>query len=136
MSLQFSVPIRNARLDVVESTTGASPILKLRTGAPPATCATADSGTVVATMNLPSDWMSNASAGSKALLGTWQDLLADAAGTAGHFRIYDSTGTTCHIQGIVAITGTAGADLTLDNPVLAPNQRVDISSFAIAEPNG
>jgi hypothetical protein len=38
--------------------------------------------------------MANASSGSKAKSGTWQDASADNAGTAAHFRIHDSTGTT------------------------------------------
>src|SRR5688500_4220569 len=116
MALQFSVAVRNARLDVVESTIGVSPTLEIRSGAPPATCATADSGTVLATMTLPSDWMAAASAGAKALSGTWQDAAADAAGTAGHFRI--KAAGTCHLQGTVTATG-GGGDMTLDNAVLA-----------------
>lgn len=99
MAVQLSVTARNNRLDSIETTIGASAILRIRTGAPPATCATADSGTAVATANLPSDYFSAASAGSKALLGTWQDTSADATGTAAHFRLYDSAGTTCHLQG-------------------------------------
>ncbi len=134
MPFQFSVTARNARADALETAVGASPILRLRSGAKPATCATADSGTVLATMNLPADWMSTASAGSKALLGTWQDLLADAAGTVGHFRIYDSTGTTCHVQGSVTATG-GGGDMQLDNPVLALSQRVDVTAFSVTEGN-
>src|SRR3990167_5250459 len=57
MSFQFSVAARNAWLDAIETAIGASAILKIRTGAVPATCATADAGTVLATMALPSDWM-------------------------------------------------------------------------------
>ena len=34
--------------------------------------------------------------------GTWQDASADASGRAGYFRIFDSAGTTCHIQGLAA----------------------------------
>lgn len=130
MAFQFSVGARNAQLDAIETAIGASAILRLRTGAPPATCATADSGTVVATMTLPSDWMAAASGGSKALAGTWQDASADAAGTAAHFRIYDSTGTTCHMQGTVTATG-GGGDMTLDNPVLASGQQVTITGFTL-----
>lgn len=103
MALQYSVAVRNAKLDQVEVIIGASAILKIRTGAPPATCATADSGTVLATLNLPSDWMSAAAAGAKAKLGTWEDLSADAAGTAGHFRLYATDGTTCGAQGTVTV---------------------------------
>lgn len=134
MAIQLSTNVRNARLDAIETTVGASPILKIRSGAAPATCATADAGTVLATMTLPSDWAAAASGGSKALLGTWQDASADAAGTAGHFRIYDSAGTTCHIQGTVTATG-GGGDLTLDNAVLAAGQSVTINTFTLTDAN-
>jgi hypothetical protein len=99
MAIQLSTTVRNARLDAIETAIGVSAVLKIRTGAPPATVATADSGTVVATVNLPSDWLANAASAQKAMSGTWQDLSADAAGTAGHFRIYASDGTTAHMQG-------------------------------------
>lgn len=134
MTLQLSVAVRNARLDAIESTTGVSAILKMRTGAQPATCATADSGTVLATLTLPSDWMAAASAGSKAMSGTWEDTSADNAGTAAHFRIYDSTGTTCHLQGTVTITG-GGGDMTVDNPVFAAAQDFIITGFALTDGN-
>ena len=134
MALQFSVAVRNAMLDAIESTTGATAILRLRTGAPPATCATADSGTIVAEMTLPADWMAAASGGTKALSGTWQDLSANAAGTVAHFRIYDSAGSTCHAQGTVTITG-GGGDMTLDNNVLALAQQVTITSYTYTAAN-
>lgn len=134
MALQFSVAVRNGMLDAIETVTGATAILRLRTGAPPATCATADSGTLVAEMTLPSDWMAAASGGTKALLGTWQDLSANAAGTVAHFRIYDSTGVTCHAQGTVTITG-GGGDMTLDNNVLALAQQVTITSYTYTAAN-
>jgi hypothetical protein len=134
MATQFSIPVRNARADAVETATGASAIVKIRTGAQPATAATADSGSVLATVNLPSDWMSAASAGAKALLGTWQDLTADAAGTAAHFRLYATDGTTCHIQGSVTATG-GGGDMQVDNVVFAAGQKFDITAFGWTEPN-
>src|SRR5690242_10786579 len=105
MSLQYSTSVRNARLDAIESTTGTAAVLKVYSGSAPANCAAAASGTVLATVNLPTDWMAAASGGSKAMLGTWQDSSADNTGTSGHFRIYDSTATTCHIQGTVTVTG-------------------------------
>jgi hypothetical protein len=134
MSLQYSTPVRNAQLDAFESTIGASAILKIRTGAPPANCGTADSGTVLATLNLPSDWMAAAASGAKSLSGTWQDSSADAAGTAAHFRIYDSGGSTCHCQGTITATG-GGGDLTLDNVSIASGQQVTITSFTITAGN-
>jgi len=134
MAVQLSTSVRNARLDAIESTIGTSAILKIRTGAQPATCATADSGTVLATLTLPSDWLAAASSGSKAKSGTWQDTSADATGTAAHFRIYDSGGTTCHLQGSVTATG-GGGDLTVDNTSFASGQSFTINSFTLTDAN-
>lgn len=134
MTIQLSTAVRNARLDVIESTIGTTPILRIRSGAAPANCATADSGTVLATLTLPSDWMAAASGGSKALAGTWQDTAADATGTAGHFRIYDSTGTTCHLQGTVTATG-GGGDMTVDNTSFASGQQFTVTTFTLTDGN-
>ncbi len=134
MALQYSTAVRNAELDALETAIGTAAVLKIRTGAAPANVATADSGTVLATMTLPSDWLAAASSGSKAKSGTWQDTSADATGTAGHFRIYASDGTTAHIQGTVTATG-GGGDLTLDNTSIASGQSVTISSFSITAAN-
>jgi hypothetical protein len=123
MALQLSAAVRNAMLDAIETTIGTSAVLKIRTGAAPASVATADSGTVLATLTLPSDWMAGASSGSKAKSGTWEDASADAAGTAAHYRIYASDGTTAHLQGTVTATG-GGGDLTVDNTsYLRPGSR-------------
>ena len=134
MALQYSVAVRNAQLDAFESTTGASAVLRILSGTVPATCATAQSGTLLASLSLPSDWMSAASAGSKALLGTWNDTSADATGTAGYFRILDSTGTTCHAQGTITATG-GGGDMTLDNTSIASGQTVTVTSFTLTAGN-
>ena len=119
-------------LDAIETAIGASAVLKIRTGAPPG-IGSADSGTVLATMNLPSDWMGAASSNSKALAGTWQDASADADGTAGHFRIYATDGTTQHIEGTCGDVGTE--DLVLDNAVIATGQTVTISTFTLSAGN-
>lgn len=134
MAIQLSTTVRNAILDAVETAIGTSAVLKIRTGAAPANVATADSGTVLATLSLPSDWMAAASSGSKALAGTWQDASADATGTAAHFRIYASDGTTAHLQGTVTATG-GGGDLTLDNTSIASGQSITITAFTIAAGN-
>lgn len=129
MAVQFSDAARNAALDAVETAAGTAPTMEIRSGAVPANCAAADSGTVLATLVLPSDWMAAASGGSKAKSGTWQDAAADATGTAGHFRI--KQGATCHIQGSVTATG-GGGDITLDNTSIAVGQTVTITSFTIS----
>ena len=134
MTVQLSTSVRNARLDQIETTISTSAILKIRTGSPPADCGTADSGTVLATLSLPSDWMAAASSGSKAKSGTWEDASADNTGTAGHFRIYDSGGSTCHIQGSITATG-GGGDMTLDNTSITSGQDVVITGFTLTDGN-
>ncbi len=135
MPLKFSDAVRNASLDAIESTIGVSAVMKIFTGAAPANVAAADTGTVLATLSLPSDWMSAASAGSKAKLGTWEDTSADNAGTAGYFRIYASNGTTAHMQGTVTATG-GGGDMTVDNAVFAAGQQFTVTTFTITNNNG
>lgn len=134
MPLTYSAAIKNARLNAVESTIGASPILRIRTGAAPATVADASTGTVLASATLPADWMADASAGSKAKLGTWADSSADNAGNAGHFEIVASDGTTVGMRGSVTATG-GGGDMTVDNVVFAAGQAFSVTSFSLASAN-
>ncbi len=130
MAVQHSVAVRNARLDAIETAIGVSPTLELRTGAPPATCATADSGTVLATMTLPSDFLAAASGGTKALSGSWTDASADAGGTFGHYRI--KQGATCHEQGTC---GLAGSDIVMDSATCTAGQAITIVSKTQTEGN-
>jgi hypothetical protein len=132
MAIQLATSTRNARLDAIETDAGVSAIMKIRTGAQPADCGTADSGTVLATLNLPSDWMAAAAAGAKAKSGTWQDAAADAAGVAGHFRVYKTDGTTCIIQGSC---GIGSGDLQLDNTNIAVGQVVTVTGFTLTDGN-
>lgn len=134
MTLQYSTTVRNAQLDAVESTIGTAPILKIRTGAPPSDCSQADSGSVLATLTLPSDWMAAASGGSKAKSGTWEDTSADGTGTAAHWRLYDSGGSTCHAQGTITATG-GGGDMTLDSTSFTAGQSFTVTAFTLAAGN-
>ena len=131
MTIQYSTTLRNNKLDQIESTIGASALMYIRTGAQPANCAAADSGSLLATITLPSDWMAAAASGSKAKSGTWSTT-ATGAGTAAHFRIKDSGGTTCHMQGSI---GQGSGDLSLDNAVIAVSQTITINTFTITDNN-
>lgn len=130
MANQYSTAVRNARLEAVESTIGTAPKLQIRTGSPPSDCAAADSGTLLVEFTLPSDWMTDASNAVKQKSGTWE-ANAVASGIAGHYRIKNSAGTVCHIQGTV---GTSGADLNLDNTNIASGQLVRINNYQWTEP--
>jgi len=130
MALQYSVTVNNARLDAIETAIGTTPTLEIRTGAVPANCAAADSGTVLATVTLPSDWMAAASSASKSKSGTWTDASADATGTAGHFRI--KQGATCHLQGTY---GTSGTDMVGDSASFTAGQSFTVNTFTINAAN-
>lgn len=132
--MQHSVAVRNARADATETAIGASPILRFRTGAAPANCAAARTGTVLAVLALPADWLTAAAAGAKAKIGTWEDPAADAAGTIGHYEIMSNDLSTCHQQGTVTQTG-GGGEITVDNPVLAVGQQVSVTSYSYTEGN-
>lgn len=129
MAFQFSVTLRTNCAGQIESTIGTAPLLRLMTGTVPATCATAQSGTQLYSVALPSDFLTTASAGAVTLNGTWQGN-ASAAGTIGYFRILDSAGTNCHVQGTVTATG-GGGDMTVDNTSLANGQQFTVTSFSI-----
>ena len=78
--------------------------------------------------------MAAASGGSKAKSGTWEDSSADATGTAAHFRLYASDGTTQHMQGTVTATG-GGGDMTVDNTSFASGQAFSITGFTLTDGN-
>lgn len=133
MALQYSAAVLNAKLDAIETTIGTAPLLKFYTGSEPANCAATATGTNLASQALPSDWLANASAGVKSKAGTWSGTYS-ASGTVGYFRIYDSTGTTCHNQGSVTATG-GGGDMTMDNTSAAAAQAWTVNSFALTSAN-
>lgn len=134
MTIQLSETVRNACADALETAIGTSPVLKIRTGSPPTSIADGDSGDVLATLSLPPDWLTSASSGSKSISGTWQDLAADDDGTAAHFRIYASNGTTQHMQGTVSMPG-GGGDMIVDNTSFATGQTFSVEAFTITAGN-
>jgi len=132
MAIQLSTAVRNARLDAIETSVGTAAVVRIRTGAQPANCAAADSGTVLASWTLASDWAGAASGGSKSFSSTPLAVTASGTGTAAHYRVYASDGTTCHMQGTV---GTSGADMTIDNTSINSGQNVSITSWSITDGN-
>jgi hypothetical protein len=134
MPAKFATSLRNAILDSIESHIGTSPVLRIRSGSAPTNVSDADTGTVLSTIVLPSDWLAAASGGVKSKSGTWEDASADATGTAGHFRIYQSDGTTTMIQGSVTATG-GGGQLELNSTSLTSGQPVTITSASFTAGN-
>lgn len=133
MTIQLSTAVRNARVAAIESAIGTAAKVEIRTGAPPANPATADSGTLLVSYTLASDW-STQTGGVLTFSGTPIAGTASGTGTAGHYRIKDNAGTTCHAQGTVTATG-GGGDMTIDNTSIASGQSVQITGWTITDGN-
>jgi hypothetical protein len=133
MTINLDVASRNAMLDAIETVFGTGPIMRIRSGAKPAALSDASTGTVLATLNLPSDWLLPAAGGVKEKSGTWEDASADAAGTAGHFELYSSNGTTLRMRGTVTLPG-AGGDIEVDNTSFQPTQVFTVTAFSLEIP--
>jgi hypothetical protein len=134
MTVQYSDAVANAALDAVEATIGTAPTLTIRTGAPPASANAAATGTVLATIVLPSDWMAAAASRSKAIAaGPWLDSAADATGTAGHYRITGSGGV---LQGTVSQRAADGGtgDMQLDQATagMVAGQQFSVTAFTLS----
>jgi len=135
MTIQFAQSTAHAMLDAIETDIGASPVLTLRTGSQPSTCAGADTGTLVSTIAMAADAFSSASAWAKAITAALEDLSADNAGSlaGGHWRI-KTAGAVTKIQGTITATG-GGGDMTVDNTTVVAGQQIDVTSFSIGFPS-
>ena len=134
--LQYSTLARNAMLDAIQYGAnsgqtrgiGESAIIKLWTGSMPANCALADSGTMIAELDLAPSWASDASAGVKSF--TFGRVVAVAPGTLGFFRIYASDGISCHMQGTITEPGGGGV-MIIDGADMAWGQGITFAGFII-----
>lgn len=133
MTIKLSTEVRNARMNSILTTIGPSGILKVRSGTPPTYTSDADVGIALAVINMPSGWLTESLNGSIAMSGTWSDSSADNTGTATHFRIYDYTDTTCHLQGTV---DTSGADMIVLTTAFVASQPYTVTAFTLTDGNG
>lgn len=117
-------------LNALETTIGASPSLLIFSGAKPANCAAADPAGLLATLTLPADWLNNAAARAKTLLGTWSVAASGGAGaTPASFRI--KVGATCYAQGTC---GIGSGELSFNGTITA-GQLVTVTAFTITDGN-
>jgi hypothetical protein len=132
MALQLSVAVRNAQLNALETILASTPKLLIYTGAPPADCATAASGTLLATLTLPADAFADAASGAKALAGSWTGTASAGAGaTPGYWRLTDNAGTAVGAQGTAAI---GSGDMNF-NGTITSGQTVSVSAFSVTAGN-
>lgn len=132
MALSFSTTLRNARADAVTTTAGNAGKLRIYSGTRPANPAAAITGTLLAELVCNATFAAAASGGVLTLNAITQDTTADATGTATHFRLWKSDGTTAVIDGDV---GTSGSDLNLNTTSIVANAIVSVTSFVLTEGN-
>lgn len=126
MALSYSTTLRNAQMDQVTTAVGASGKLRIYSGTRPANVAAAITGTLLAELTLNATFAPAASGGVLTLNAITSDASADATGTATHFRIWKSDGTTAVIDGDV---GTSGSDLNLNSTSITIGGSVAVTSF-------
>lgn len=124
----------DAVVDLLDGGSGAG-YIEIRTGSQPATVATAASGTLLGTLTLSDPAFGNATTASPSVAtasAITSDTTADATGTAGWFRAYDSAGTAV-IDGSVTATG-GGGDLTLDSTSIVAGGTIAMSAWTVSHP--
>lgn len=132
MALSYSTTIRNGQLDVITSNVGTTAKLRIYSGTRPANVAASITGTQLAELTCNATFAPSASGGVLTLNSITQDSSADATGTATHFRIWNSAGTTAMIDGDV---GTSGSDLNLNSTSITAAATVSVTSFTITAGN-
>jgi hypothetical protein len=133
MAIKFSAAARSARMDTITTSVGTSGILRIYSGTRPANVAAAITGTVLAELTCnASAFAAAASSGVLTANAITQDSSANNTGTATHFRLFQSNGTTAVMDGDV---GTSGSDLNLTTTSITATQPVSVTSFVITDGN-
>jgi len=135
MSKTISTAARNAAadavVDLVDAGSGAG-YIEIRTGAKPAGPDSAATGTLLATLPMSDPAFGAAAVGVATASAITNDSSADASGTAGHFRIYDSDDAGI-VDGDAGLSGS-GAELILDDVDIVAGGTVSISALTVTMP--
>jgi len=134
MAIQLETTTRNSMLDAITAKIGGTCQIRIYDGSLPANCAAALGGaTLLAQLAGNATLAPAASGGVLTLNAITQDSSADNSGTASFFRVYDSGGATCYMQGTVTATG-GGGDLQLSTVSIVSGASVSITSFTLTAP--
>ena len=129
MAIQYSLTSRTNRLTQLNTDIGASCVIKLFSGAAPANCGTADTGTLL--VQFAGNAGGFGSVASQTLTASAvASVTATASGTPGYFRIYPTAATTTNavVQGTC---GTSGTDMILTAASVTAGQTVNFTSLTI-----
>lgn len=107
--------------------------LRILDGSVPAGPGAAQTGTLLAEIDVPNPAFAAASGGSKAKAGTWADV-GLAAGVATYYRLVQAADDGAADENDIREQGTvgeagSGADLILSNTDIAVDQPVSVTTF-------
>lgn len=123
----------NAAVDLIDAGSGPGTV-QIRTGAQPASAGTAASGTLLGTLTLSDPAFGDAATGTATAGAITGDSSADATGTAGWYRVLDSTGATV-MDGAISEAG-GGGDMILDKVAIVAGGTIAINSWTVTQPAG
>lgn len=128
MAIQYSTTHRTNNMTDIVTLLGATGFLLVYTGAAPANCGTAASGTLLA--SLPLSATAGTITSGVLTMNAITSAAAGAAGTAGYWRLCTSSaGTTVIAQGAV---GVSGSDLNFAGGVVwTLSETIGVTSFTI-----
>lgn len=129
MSVQYSATHRTNAMSDIATQAGVNAVIKLFSGAAPANCGTADTGTLLVQFAGNATQFGTTASGvltASAVAG----VNATASGTPGYFRVYPNAATTTNavLQGTV---GTTGTDMILTAATVTTGQSVTFSSLTV-----
>lgn len=127
MAVRVSTNARNTQLSGLRTAFAGGSIV-IYTGTQPASANTAASGTLLATITLPSPAFAEPAAGAMAKTGTWS-ATASGTGTAGYARLVD-------IGGDVRIDLAVGAEVTMAEADVISGGTVTVNTCTITAPSG
>ena len=113
--------------------------IQIFTGAPPASCETADTGTLLVTCTFSATAfltpVDNSAGGATATADTITGGTAGNTGTAGYFRCKPGTSSSTNavIQGTV---GTSAADMIVNATLVTAGDMFNVSAYTVTQPDG
>lgn len=135
MATRLATATRNAMangaVDLLDAGSGPG-YVEVRTGSQPATANTAASGTLLGTLTCSDPAFGDAASGTATANAVTSDSSADATGTAGWFRAYDSAGNPV-MDGSCGASGS-GADMILDSTSVTAGGTIAVTSWTFTQP--
>lgn len=128
MALTIAAASAQAMGAALATNIGSGALIRIYTGAKPATPETAASGTLLATVTISGSFTST---GGVLTAADPAQVTPVAAGTAGYFRLLTSGGTTAVLDGTV---GTSGADMNLSSTAITTTSPLDLGVPTITVP--